>query len=142
MPVRASFDSTLRLARVAIGIVNGSHEERPQRDRVLISTRYERERDKGITQVAIFATVHRKSSAADSGATIVELQAWAVDLLDQVRTRTLSGRRIPSLQSNAPIGESAQHEPYLVTPSRTPLDWPRLEEVLHALVAIMPKRTP
>ncbi len=140
VPVNAPLDSTLKLARLAIGVVNGSHQEKPERDKVLISTRYERERDKGITQVTIFASVHRKPSAADSGATIVELQAWAVDLLDEVRTKTLSGRSIPRLQTNAPIGESAQHVPYLVTPSKMPLDWPRLEEVLAALVTISPKR--
>ena len=139
MPVRASLDSTLKLARLAIGVVNGSHQEKPQRDKVLISTRYERERDKGITQITIIAAVHRKPSASDSGAIIVELQAWAVDLIDEVRTKTLSGRRIPTLQSNAPIGESVQNVPYLVTPSRMPLDWPRLEEVLTALVTIAPK---
>ena len=142
VPVRASLDSTLKLARLAIGVVNGSHLEKPERDKVLISTRYERERDKGITQVTIFASVIRKPSAADSGATIVELQAWAVDLIDEVRTKTLSGRSIPRLQSNAPIGESAQHVPYLVTPSKMPLDWPRLEEVLAAFVALTRKPGP
>ena len=142
VPVKASLDSTLKLARLAIGVVNGSHLEKPERDKVLISTRYERERDKGITQVTIFASVIKKPSPADSGATIVELQAWAVDLIDEVRTKTLSGRNIPRLQSNAPIGESAQHVPYLVTPSKMPLDWPRLEEVLAALVALTRKPSP
>lgn len=137
--MRASLDSTLKLARLAIGIINGSHIEKPQRDKILISTKYERERDKGITQITIFASVYRKPSEVDSGATIVELQAWAVDLVDEVRTKTLSGRPIPRLQSNAPIGESTQHVPYLVTRSKTPLDWPRLEEVLAALVALSPK---
>ena len=140
VPVKASLDSTLKLTRQAISIVNGSHQEKPQRDKVLISTQYESERDKGITQITIIASGQKKPSAPESGATIVELQAWAVDLLDQVRTKTLSGRPIPRLQSNAPIGESVQHVPYLVTRSKLPQEWPRLEEVLAALVTMSQKR--
>lgn len=140
VPVHLSVDSTVKLARFALSTINGSiNQERTDKQRILVTTQYTREGATFHTQVTIVAAVQKRQVGASSDTTVVELTAWALDHADAVRTKTLSGRPIPRLSSNAPIGSSQQDRPYLVTQSRLPEEWRKMEEVLVALVAISRK---
>lgn len=143
VPVRLPADSTVKLTRFALSTINGSiAQERTNRDRVLVSTQYTREGATFHRQITIVAAVQRRPVGAQSDTTVVELSAWAVDQVEAVRTRTLSGRPIPRLSSNAPIGSSPQDRPYLVTETRSPEDWRTMQDVLRALVAVAPRPRP
>ena len=143
MPVGLPVDSTVKLARFALSTINGSiNQERSNRDRVLVSAQYTREGSTFHRQVTIIAAVQKRPVGANSDTTVVELTAWAVDQVEAVRTKTLSGRPIGKLQTNAPIGSSPQDRAYLVTPSKSPEDWQTMQDVLGALVALSPRPRP
>ena len=142
VPIQLPADSAIKIARYALGTINGAIREIPNKERVLVSTQYTREGATFHRSITIVASVHRKPVGAQADTTVVELSAWAVDQVEAVRTKTLSGRPIPRLQSNAPIGAVAQDRPYLITASKAPDDWRTMEEVLGAMVALSPRRRP
>lgn len=132
----------MKLARFALSTINGSIKETPSSRRVLVSTEYTREGATFHRQITIVAAVQRAPVGAQRDTTVVELSAWAVDQVEAKRTKTLSGRPIPRLESNAPIGSVAQDRPYLITESKAPDDWRTMQDVLSALVALAPRPRP
>ena len=132
----------MKLARFALGTINGTIREIPNRQRVLVSTQYTREGASFHRNITIVASVQRQPVGINADTTVVELSAWAVDQVEAVRTKTLSGRPIPRLQSNAPIGAVAQDKPYLITATKAPDDWRTMQDVLGALVALSPRPRP
>ena len=142
VPIALPADSAVKLARFALGTINGTIKETPSRQRVLVSTQHTREGAAFHRQITIVAAVQRKPVGPAADTTVVELSAWAVDQVEAVRTKTLSGRPIPRLQSNAPIGSIAQDRPYLITATKSPDDWRTMEDVLGALVALSSRPRP
>ena len=142
MPIHLPADSAIKIARYALGTINGAIKEIPTRERVLVSTQYTREGATFHRNITIVATVQRKPVGARADTTVVELSAWAVDQVEAKRTKTLSGRSIPRLESNAPIGSVAQDRPYLITANKAPDDWRTMQDVLGAIVALSPRPRP
>lgn len=136
VPIQLAADSAIKIARYALGTINGAIREIPNKERVLVSTQYTREGASFHRNITIVASVHRKPVGAQADTTVLELSAWAVDQVEAVRTKTLSGRPIPRLQSNAPIGSVAQDRPYLITATKAPDDWRTMQDVLGAIVAL------
>lgn len=135
----------MKLARLALLEANGAIQPaRLQRDIIVVSTQYTRERrNGGHTQITIIAAVERKPARLEPLTTMVELSAWAMDV--QPGTTSLAGPRggrdLPTLTTTpSPMSvTSAQQQPYRITRSDTE-HWNVLEEVLNALVDISTKR--
>ena len=114
LAVHATPDSAVKLARFALGSIDGTiqiPQVRPTFTRV--STHYTRNRHGGGTrQVAIILAVDRKMSDSVNVVTLVELSGWALDLAQQ---QSASARRagVPAtpLSTNAP----ALRQPRLLT---------------------------
>ena len=144
LPVAASADSALKLVRFALGEVNGAIQPaRVQRDVIVISTQYTRQRHNGgHTQVTIFAAVDRKPARLEPLTTMVELSAWGMD--EQPSVTSLAGPRggrdLPTVTTTSPMSvTSSQQQPYRIT-RRDSLHWNQLEEVLNALIDVSTKK--
>lgn len=135
----------MKLARYALGEVGGAIQQaRVQRDVVVIATRYTRERKNGgHTEVTIFAAVDRKPARLEPIATMVELSAWAIDVLPTRTGLSAPGRNprdLPTLTTTSPMTvSSSQEQPYRITRGDT-LHWNKLEDVLNSLIDISTKK--
>jgi hypothetical protein len=146
VPVAASPDSAVKLARFALGEVKGAIQPaKVQREVIILSTQYTRERKNGgHTQITIIAAVDRKPSRLEPVATMVELSAWGIDVEPTstrlVGTSNPSARDLPTLTTTSPrTMSSSQQQPYRITRSDSP-HWTALEDVLNALIDISTKK--
>lgn len=143
LPIAASADSAVKLVRFALGEVNGAIQPaRIQRDVIVISTQYTRQRHNGgHTQITIFGAIDRKPARLDPLTTMVELSAWGMDEQpSSTRMAMVPGSRLPTLQTTSPTTvASAQYQPYRITRGDT-LYWSQLEDVLNALIDLSTKK--
>ena len=118
-------------------------QPRIQRELLIISTQYTRERKNGgHTQVTLIAAIDRKPARVDPVTTMVELSAWAIDIEPEVTQLVgpRTGRDLPTLTTTSPLTMgTAQRQPYRVTRKENPLEWGQLEEVLNAFIDLTSK---
>jgi hypothetical protein len=133
LAVPASPDSTLALAKFAMGEVDGTLQAIQWRpNAALVSTRYTRNRrGVGMSEIAIVAAVGRQVADASRPLTLVEVRAWAMDSLAQRR------------QLGAPITTTGTvtHRPRPITLADS-TDWIMVEYVLEALQKHGARRLP
>ena len=141
VPVQASPDSAVKLARYALGAIRGAIQpQQIQREVLLVSTQYTRQqRNMRYVQITIIAAIDRKMTEGAVPATMVELSAWAIDLPPQ--ETALAGPRgsLPTLTTTTPYTvSSSQLQPYRIT-RKDAEDWASLEEVLNSLMDLTAK---
>jgi hypothetical protein len=121
LAVPASPESTLVLAKFALGEVDGTLQAIQWRQNAaVLSTRYTRNhRGVGMSEIAIVAAVGRQVADSTRPLTLVEVRAWAMDSLAQRR------------QMGAPITNTGTvtHRPRPITLSDS-TDWSSVETVL------------
>jgi hypothetical protein len=136
--VPVSQDSALKLARFALGTVNGMLQpRRVQRDHIVVSTRYLRTLHSGAqTEVSLIVAIERKRKGPDTSGTMLELSAWAIDVQPDHGVLAMTGSGRGTRVSSAPMRQavsSAQLQPYRLT-RKDVADWRALEEVLYAIL--------
>lgn len=133
LAVPASPESTLTLARFAMGEVDGTLQAIQWRpSAAVISTRYTRNRrGVGMTEIAIVAAVGRMVADTSRPLTLVEVRAWAMDSLAQRR------------QLGAPITTTGTvtHRPRPITLADS-TDWIMVQYVLEAFEKHGARRLP
>lgn len=129
----ASPESTLALAKFALGEVDGTLQAIQWRQNAaVLSTRYTRNsRGVGMSEIAIVAAVGRQVADTSRPLTLVEVRAWAMDSLAQRR------------QLGAPITTTGTvtHRPRPITLSDS-TDWASVEFVLQAFLKHGARRLP
>jgi hypothetical protein len=135
----------VKLARYALGEVNGAiQQSKVQRDVIILSTRYTRERKNGgHTEVTIIAAVDRKPARLEPMTTMVELSAWAIDVEPSRTGLASTGRSprdLPTLSTTSPTTvSSSQQQPYRITRDDTE-HWNKLEDVLNTLIDVSTRK--
>ncbi len=136
----AAPDSALKLARFALGAIDGLQQLPQIRPKMtIISTHYVRNRrGGGQTEVAVMVAVDRQPADTVRVTTVVELRAWALDMAQQQTAgQRRSGVPQTALSTNAP----ALRRPRGITPADT-ADWRSLTSVLEAFEKLGAQRLP
>jgi hypothetical protein len=133
LAVPASPDSTIVLAKFALGEVDGTLQAiQWMPNAAVLSTRYTRNRrGVGMSEIAIIAAVGRQVADTARPLTVVEVRAWAMDSLAQRR------------QFGAPITTTGTvtHRPRPITLADS-TDWASVEFVLQAFQKHGARRLP
>lgn len=136
----AAPDSALKLAKFALGAIDGLQQLPQIRPKMtIVSTHYVRNRrGGGQTEVAVMVAVDRLPVDTVPVRTVVELRAWALDMAQQQTAgQRRSGFPSTALSTNAP----ALRRPRGITPADT-LDWQSLTFVLEAFEKLGAQRLP
>jgi len=140
LAVPASPESTVKLAKVALGAIDGLVQLPQVRPAMTtVSTHYVRNRrGGGQTEVAVIAAVDRLPTDTLIPVTRVELGAWALDMAQAVTaTQRRSGLPTTPLSQNAP----AIRRPRAITAADTN-DWKALDIVAEAFIKHGARRVP
>lgn len=133
MAMPASPESTLALARFALGEVDGTLQAIQWRpNAAVLSTRFTRNhRGVGMSEIAIIAAVGRQVADTSRPLTLVEVRAWAMDSLAQRR----------QLGAAITTTGTVTHRPRPITLADS-TDWASVELVLAALEKRGARRLP
>ena len=140
LAVGASPDSALKLAKFALGTIEGTVQMPKTRPQMFtVANHYLRNRDGGgQTQVAVIAALDRRVRDVLQPVTLVELSVWVLDIPQQLTpAQRRAGVPTTAVTTNAPRFK----EPRAMTPSDT-VYWRSLEYVADALVQHGARRLP